>query len=159
VGSWVVLFVCANELQELLCSSLLKQTHQGRAESLRGIRGDLCDVGLVTGAGLDVTASNLLEFEVSGDIGRDEDVGEFSVGHEEFGDEIDVPVVGAAVLLPRLAAVVAAILLEELRRENKSSVVKWGRRDHTASMLIDAASLRSGQYSVTRGRWRGTHPP
>jgi hypothetical protein len=41
-------------------------------------------------------------------------VGEFSVGHEEFGNEIDVPVVGATVLLPWLAAVVVAVLLEEL---------------------------------------------
>lgn len=111
----VLLLVCANELQELLCSSLLEKTHQGTAKSLCGIRGDLCDVGLVSSASLDVTASDLLKFEVSGDIGRDKNVGEFSVGHEELGNKVDVPVVGAAVLLPWLAAVVVAVLLEELR--------------------------------------------
>jgi hypothetical protein len=136
----VILLVCADELQELLCSSLLEQTHQRTAESLRGIRGDLCDVGLVAGASLDVTASNLLEFEVSGDIGRDENVGEFSVGHEEFGNEIDVPVVGAAVLLPWLAAVVVAVLLEELRRMNKSRVVEM-RSEGSYSFDVDRGCL------------------
>jgi len=141
VGSRVLLLECANELQELLCSSLFEQTHQGTAEGLRGIRRNLCDVGLVSGAGLDVTASDLLKFEVSGDIGRDENVGEFSVGHEEFGNEVDVPVVGAAVLLPWLAAVVVAVLLEELRTENKSSVVeRW---------LIESYSFDVDRCSLT----------
>lgn len=124
VSGRVLLLVCANELQELLCSSLLKQTHQRAAESLRGIRGNLCDVGLASSASLDVTASDLLKFEVSGNIGRDENVGEFSVGHEKLGNKVDVPVIGAAVLLPWLAAVVVAVLLEKLRMKNKSSVVK-----------------------------------
>jgi hypothetical protein len=140
VSGRVILLVCANEFQELLCSSLFEQTHQGTAESLRGIRGDLCDVGLVSGAGLDVTASNLLEFEVSGDIGRDENVGEFSVGHEEFGNKVDVPVVGAAVLLPWLAAVVVAVLLEELQTKNKSSVVEM-RSEDSYSFDVDRCSL------------------
>jgi hypothetical protein len=64
---------------------------------------------------LDKAAGNLLELEISGDIGRDQNVGEFAIGHEEFGDEIDVPVVDAAVLLPRfLSFVVGAIFLEQL---------------------------------------------
>ena len=140
VSGRILLLVGTDKLQKLLCSSLLKQTHQGTAESLRSIRGDLCDVGLVSGASLDVTASNLLEFEVSGDIGRDENVGEFSVGHEKLGNEIDVPVVGATVLLPWLAAVVVAVLLEELRTKNESSVEeKWSGESY--SFDVDRCSL------------------
>ena len=48
------------------------------------------------------TACDLFEFEVSGHIGRDENVGEFTVGHEEFGDEVDVPIIDSAVFLPWL---------------------------------------------------------
>lgn len=136
----VLLLVCANELQELLCSSLLKKTHQGTAESLGGIRGNLCDVGLASGTSLDVTASDLLKFEVSGNIGRDENVGEFSVGHEELGNKVDVPVVGATVLLPWLATVVVAVLLEELRRKSKPSVVKGWSRD-SYGFDVDGCSL------------------
>jgi hypothetical protein len=89
---------------------------------------------------LDVTASNLLKFKVSGDIGRDENVGEFSVGHEKLGNEIDVPVIGATVLLPWLAAIVVAVLLEELRTKNESSVVElWSGESY--SFDVDGCSL------------------
>jgi hypothetical protein len=64
---------------------------------------------------LDVGASNLLELEVPGDVGGDEDVGQFARGHEELGDEVNVPVVDSAVLLPWLLAVVLVVFLEELR--------------------------------------------
>jgi hypothetical protein len=63
---------------------------------------------------LDVAASNLLELEVSCDIGGDQDVGEFAVAHQELGNKVDVPVVDPAVLLPRLGAfLVVAISLEQ----------------------------------------------
>ena len=63
-----------------------------------------------------IAARNLLELEVSGDVGGDEDVGQLARGHEELGDEVDVPVVETAIFLPRLLALVeVAILLEELR--------------------------------------------
>lgn len=62
-----------------------------------------------------ITASHLLEFEITGDVGRDEDVCQLATRHEEFGHEIDVPVVDAAVLLPwLLSCAVVAILLEKL---------------------------------------------
>jgi hypothetical protein len=64
---------------------------------------------------LDKTACDLLEFEISCDVGRYEDVGELAVGHEEFRDEVDIPVVYPPVLLPWLLAfVVGAIFFEEL---------------------------------------------
>ena len=62
-----------------------------------------------------IAASNLLEFKIPRDVGRDEDVREFAVGHEELGNQIDVPVVHTAVLLPWLGACLeVAVSLEEL---------------------------------------------
>lgn len=106
----------ANPFDEGLHAALLEEAHQGRLESLAGVRGHLGDGGLGGGTLLDVAASDLLELEVSGDIGGDEDVGQLARRHEELGDEVDVPVVGTAVLLPWLLALgVVAVLLEELR--------------------------------------------
>ena len=63
---------------------------------------------------LHIAASDLLELQVSCDVGGDEDVGELSVAHQELGDKVDVPVVHPAVLLPWLGTfLVVAILLEQ----------------------------------------------
>lgn len=105
----------ANPLNEALHAALLEDAHQGRLESLAGIRGDLGNSRLASRTLLDVAAGDLLELKVSGDVGRDKDVCKLARGHEELGDEVDVPVVQAAVLLPGLGALgVVAILLVEL---------------------------------------------
>jgi len=105
----------ANPLNEGLHASLLEDTHEGRSQSLGGIRGHLGDGSLVGGTLLDVAASDLLELEISCDIGRDENVGQLARGHEELGNEIDVPVVEATILLPGLLAFAeVSVLLEEL---------------------------------------------
>ena len=65
---------------------------------------------------LDVAASNLLELEISRNVGGDKDVGQLSVGHEQLGDQVDVPVVDATILLPGLlAGLDVAVLLEQLK--------------------------------------------
>lgn len=62
-----------------------------------------------------ITSSDLFEFEISGDIGRDENVGKLAISHQELGHEIDGPVIEATIFLPRfLTFAVVAILLEEL---------------------------------------------
>jgi hypothetical protein len=105
----------ANPLDERLHASLLKESHKGGSQSLSGIRRNLGDGGLVGGTLLDVAASDLLELEISCDIGRDENVGQFAGGHEELGDKVDVPVVEATILLPGLLAFAeVSVLLEEL---------------------------------------------
>jgi hypothetical protein len=105
----------ANPLNEGLHASLLEDTHEGRSQSLGGIRGHLGDGSLVGGTLLDVAASDLLELEISCDIGRDENVGQFAGGHEELRDKVDVPVVEATILLPGLLAFAeVSVLLEEL---------------------------------------------
>lgn len=106
---------CANPLDEALHPALLEHAHEGRLQGLGGIRWDLGDSGLGAGTLLHEAACNLLELEVPGDIGGDEDVGQLARGHEELGNQVDVPVVGAAVFLPWLVArAVVAVLLEEL---------------------------------------------
>ena len=96
-----------------------------------------------------ITAGDLLELEILGDIGGDEDVGQLSIRHEEFGNEIDVPVVGATVLLPWLfSLVVVAIFAEELfifvsECEFQIEIVLVGMDILTVSILTEAASLWS----------------
>lgn len=105
----------SNPLDEGLHASLLEDTHEGRSQSLSGIRRHLGDGSLVGGTLLDVAASNLLELEVSCNIGRDKDVGQLARGHEELGNKVDVPVVEATILLPGLLAFTeVSVLLEEL---------------------------------------------
>jgi hypothetical protein len=70
----------------------------------------------------------LLELKVSCNIGRDENVGQLAGGHKELGDEIDVPVVEAAILLPGLLTLTeVSVLLEELYSELDISVQEVGR--------------------------------
>ena len=105
----------ANPLDKRLHTAFLEDTHKRRLESLTGIRRHLGNGGLGPGALLDVAAGDLLELKVSGNVGGDEDVGELARGHEELGDEVDVPFVKPAVRLPRLLAfAVVSILFEEL---------------------------------------------
>jgi hypothetical protein len=69
---------------------------------------------------LDEAACDLSELEVSCDVGGDENVGQLAVGHQKLGNQVDVPVIDTAVLLPWLfALLVVAVLLEQL---NASSV-------------------------------------
>jgi hypothetical protein len=118
----------ANPLDKGLHASLLEESHKGRSESLSGIGGNLGNSGLVGGTLLDVAASDLLELKVSCNIGRDENVGQLAGGHKELGDEIDVPVVEAAILLPGLLTLTeVSVLLEELYSELDISVQEVGR--------------------------------
>lgn len=62
-----------------------------------------------------VAAGYLSEFKVSCDVGGYEDVCEFTICHEQFRDEVNVPVIGPAVLLPGFFALfIVAVSFEEL---------------------------------------------
>ena len=135
---------CANPFDERLHAALLENAHERRSESLHGVRRHLGHGGLVAGALLDVASGDLLELEVSGDVGGHEDVGELARGHEELGDEVDVPVVQSAVLLPRLrASCIVAMLLEELllRRQTHHREHSESCWVFTVSRFTEAASL------------------
>ena len=131
---------CANPLDEALHSPLLKYAHQGRTQSLAGIRRHFGHSRLGPRVLLDIASCHLPELQVSCNIGGNEDVRQFARGHQELGDKVDVPVVDAAVLLPWfLPLVIVAVLFEELVAVRKSSQTAQGVQ--TASILTEAASL------------------
>lgn len=133
----------SNPLNEPLHSPLLKQTHQRRSQSLSRIRGNLCNSRPRPGALLDVAARHLSKLQVSCDIGRDENVGQLAAGHEEFGNEINVPVVDSAVLLPwLLALVVVSVLLEEL--DYVRGLLADSTLYDTYSLNVDGSCLSAG---------------
>lgn len=120
VSGGIALVEFAHPLQELLGSPLLKHAHEGRTQSFTGIRGHLGDGGLGTLSLLDVAARNLLELEVSRDIGGNQNVGQVAIGHQQLGNQVDVPVVDTAILLPGLlAGANVAVLLKELQGVNQ----------------------------------------
>ena len=92
---------------------------------------------------LNEAACDLSEFEVSCYIGRNEDVGEFAVGHQELGYEVDVPIVDPAILLPRLLSFleVAILLVELAQLSDEGAKCECNGHGHTDSMLTEAASL------------------
>ncbi len=85
VCSRVIILPILKELEELLGSPLLEQTHEGTPDCFHLGTRDLGDPTIT----IDETSSNLLEFEVSGDISVDEDPRELSRCDDELGDEID----------------------------------------------------------------------
>lgn len=113
MGCWVILLVCANPFQEVPRPTFLKETHEWRSERLAGVRRYFGNGCLGTLALLDIAACNLLELEILCHVGGDEDIGELAVGHEKLGNEVDVPVVDAPVLLPWLPSGLS-VPLEEL---------------------------------------------
>lgn len=107
-------------MQEALSSPLLEQAHQRTPQCLGSIGRHLCHRRASAITNLDIAAGNLLELEIPGDIGGNEDVGELAIGHEQLWHEVDVPVICPAVFLPWLSALFdLAVVLEELR-ENVS---------------------------------------
>lgn len=104
-------FELPNPLQELLCSSLLEQSKQRGAQGLGGTRGDLVHIISL----VDVAASDRRELDILMDVGRGENTRKVTVGHQQLRHEVDVPVMGPAVFLPRLLpSGDIAVLLEQL---------------------------------------------
>ena len=85
MGSRVLILPALKELEELLRPPLLKQTHEGTLHRLHLRAGNLGDFAIAE----DETARDLLELEVPNDIGVDKDLGKFTRGNDELGDEID----------------------------------------------------------------------
>lgn len=105
VSTGIILLELANPLQKLLCASLLKETHERGTESFTSVRRDLGNGGFGALSLLYVTSSNLSKLKVSCDVGGNQNVCQFTVGHEQLGDQVHVPVVHAAIFLPWLLAV------------------------------------------------------
>ena len=86
LGLGVVLVVALNELEEEPGPVLLKESHQRGGNGLRFGGGELGNL-LVT---VHVAASDLLELEVAGHIGVDENVDQILAGHHELGNHIHI---------------------------------------------------------------------
>ena len=97
----IVVLPALQELKELLCATLLKETHQRALDRLHLRARHLRDLALA----VDEAARDLLELEVASDIGVDEDASELARSDDEFGDEIDSVVAVATKVLRRRGAI------------------------------------------------------
>ncbi|KAF1756417.1 hypothetical protein GCK72_012870 [Caenorhabditis remanei] len=84
----LVLIELLNPDEELLEATLLEHSHEGSGKSLHLIGWHLVDLS----AFHDERRLDRLEFQVTSDTGMDEKLDERSVGHQEFWDQVDVPV-------------------------------------------------------------------
>ena len=66
MGSRVLVFPSLKELEELLRAPLLKNTHEGTADGLHLITGNLGDLAIT----VDETARNLPQLQAAGDVGQ-----------------------------------------------------------------------------------------
>jgi hypothetical protein len=94
VGSRIVVLPPLQKLEEFLGAPLLEKAHERALDGFHLRAGDLGDPAIAINEG----TGDLLEFEVSGDVGVDEDLGELARSNDELGDEIDGVVAVAAKL-------------------------------------------------------------
>lgn len=144
----------SHPLDKVLHAALLKDAHKGRPKSLGGIGGDLGDGGLGSSTLLHEAARDLLELEISGNVGGNEDIGKLAGGHEELGHQVDVPVVQPAILFPWLGVLgIVAILLEELERRQKLEAATGarGNRDRYG-FEVDRGSITGNARKAVSAR-------
>lgn len=102
---WILILPPLQKLKELLCPSLLKETHERTLDSFHLSARDLGDLTVP----INKASSDLLELEVSGDIGVDEDLGQLSRCNNELWNQINCVVAvpaklsGRALVWPKLA--------------------------------------------------------
>ena len=83
--SGVIVPPALEELEELLCPPLLKETHKWTLHGLHLRTGDLADLAIA----VDEATCNLLELEVTSDISVNEDLGQFTRCDDELGDKVN----------------------------------------------------------------------
>ena len=94
MSSRVLILPVLQELEELLSSSFLKETHEGALHSLHLGARHLGDLAVT----INEATSDLLELEVSGDLSVNEDLRQFTRRDDEFGNEVD----GIVSVAPKL---------------------------------------------------------
>jgi hypothetical protein len=85
MGGRIVVLPVLQKHEERPRPSLLEQAHQAAPQRLALVRRDLVDPSIA----VDVGAGDLLELEVSDDVGVDEHSGECPAGQDELGDQVD----------------------------------------------------------------------
>ena len=81
----VIVLPVLQKLEKVLCAALLEEAHERALDGLHLGAGDLGDLAIA----VDEAAGDLLELEVAGDVGVDEDAGELARRDDELGNEID----------------------------------------------------------------------
>jgi len=83
-----------DEDEEILEAPLFEHAHEVGGESLTLIRRYLAHL---TTLAHNITSLNALKLQISGHARMDEQLDQLTVGHDELGDEVDVPIATAAV--------------------------------------------------------------
>ena len=98
MGGRIIVFPVGNKHHELPQPVLLKKPHQAAGDSLVLRCGHLGDPV----APEHVASSDLLEFEVAGNVGVNEHLGQLAIGHHELGNQVDCIVAITSNVLWRL---------------------------------------------------------
>ena len=111
----IALVESTHPLDESLHPPFLKDSHQRWCQSLPSIWGHLGYGSSGSVPLLNIAPSHMFELQVSRNICWDQYICQLTTWHKQLWNKVNVPVVDAAVLLPRLLPLaVVAILLEEL---------------------------------------------
>jgi hypothetical protein len=115
MGCRIFILPALQELEELLCASFLEKPHQRTLDGLHLGTGHLGDLSIP----IDITSGDLLEFQISSDIGVDQNLGEFPRGDDEFGNQINVIVAIPSQLCRWFSTVpeLAPELVGDIRRQ------------------------------------------
>ena len=132
----VVLVKVGDKDNEVLASTLLKEAHQVGGEGLLVGGGDLLDLLALQHIG----TLNALELQVPGDSSVEENLDQETRGHDELGDQIDVPVTrGTEGSRGRSAAVLLVKLLQ----------VQRGRLTTIVGVSVHVQHLQTGNRQQT----------
>ena len=85
MSSRILVLPSLQELKEFLRTSLLKKSHERALDCLHFCTGYFRDLAIA----IDEATSDLLEFEVSSNVGMNKNSGEFTRSNNEFGNKID----------------------------------------------------------------------
>jgi hypothetical protein len=104
-------------------STLLEQAHQAAPQRLALIGGDLVNLAIP----VDVGTGDLLEFEVSNDVGVDEHSGKVAACQDELGDEVDGVV---SITSEGVGGRAVAEFLVELGGRSWMGIISWANLSH-----------------------------
>ena len=82
VSGRILILPALEELEELLRPPLLKETHKRALDRLHLRRGDLGDLAIA----IHEAAGDLLKFEIAGDVGVHQDLGQLARRDDELGN-------------------------------------------------------------------------
>ena len=122
VSGGIIGLIVLDILEELLGSALLKETHQGTADSLHLCGWDLGDLAVTEHIG----AGDLLKLEVASDVCVGQNLDELTVAHHELGDQVNAVV--AILAKGSGSSFTIAELFEELSRSTagQGGEYAWG---------------------------------